>query len=1075
MIPQMKKRHRSAKIETLEPLMLLSAGVTDVEAFHRDGQTFLTWQEDTELEGEQYHVYRHAEQITADNLSDAELLTDRWGPLNDQTSRHQLASDGAPQNFVVNDLDGALSDDTGLFVYTTQDNESGPAWYAVQLVVNGLPSSDLTSLGTTTAAVIEQVDDTTPVLVRSVNEGRGQLFTHFMDYRDWNPTFQGYAYNYTVALPADYAPTQSYALQVNLHAYNEGARLLPQSEFDWQNIQLFVDDPGRDRGTTHSWWYGFAADHNYQLDGSIPGAGVVENFTQQRVLQAVDEVIMNAEFNVDPTRIHAIGHSMGASGALSFGIHYGNVFSGIYASQAMTDYRSSPLFQDEFAQLWGRPDDNLLIAIDGSYSEPIRQYAVGSEATGIWDWLDHGEQLVRRRGEQISFLMFGHGKDDQVIDWQTQGRDFLVDVTEANVAFTSEQRGDWAHNWMGFEFAPHSLFSEGFPDLGRWKFHADGSQIAFSNASGSGNLRPDFSGSDRYNLDLDWATTENAWGELIDESTDRFAVSLRSLTSDQIVDVTPRNLQQLSLKAGDTVEWQNVSRTSGQTIQSGTGVVDADGLLTLTGVEVFSGEGSRLSLVRTMTSAPTEPSTPVTPPVPPTPPMSSDDESEPEAMEPDEPAPAPSVPADSDDSSDVGDGSSPPLGRQKFVATADTVLTSTESQSANTGGMDVISVYNTDGGGERLALLSFDLSELTLSDNQRVTLELHQVEGDWDNGPAEISAFAVGSDWQEGAGLDVYGTAAGASFVSDGLTGRWENGPVSTQVDPGLVGSVIVDTYDVDSSVVRIDVTELVRAWQDGRIENHGLGLRITSGLWNEYLFASRDHADDSQRPSLVVSGPASDSDTDSEEPQALPAPSAETVRRSATQDTVLGDSEHPDANVGSAETLSVYATDGGGGRTAVLQFDVDDVEPDSLQSAFLELTQLGGRFDVEPVDVAVYALTQAWKEGQGTDPWRVGDGATARSTGLGNAWNVRGGDIDLQSDFGNGANGIVDVQRIEGYQADDAVARFDILPLLDAWTRGTLPNHGLAIRISRGVWAEYLFASMEHPDESLRPSIVLQ
>ena len=233
------------------------------------------------------------------------------------------------------------------------------------------------------------------------------------------------------------------AVKVELHAYNEGGRFVAETEYFWESIQLHVDDPGADRGTIHTWWYGFAADHDYQNDGAVPVSGTIENFTQQRVLKAIDEVIADSSINVDTSRIHAFGHSMGGSGALSFGIHYGNVFAGTYSSQPMTDYAASPGFQNEFVQLWGTQQDNLLIVNNGPYADPIAQYGAGNaNATGVYDWLDHGEQLVRRRGEDISFLMFGHGKNDDVIDWATQGRPFVASVEAANVAYTAENRGE---------------------------------------------------------------------------------------------------------------------------------------------------------------------------------------------------------------------------------------------------------------------------------------------------------------------------------------------------------------------------------------------------------------------------------------------------------------------------------------------------------------------------------------------------------------------------------------------------------------------------------------------------------
>lgn len=599
-------RHcRLSHIEILEPLILLSAGVTDLEAFHADGQTFLTWGEDTTIEGEEYHVYRYSEEITQDNLAEAERLTDRWGPLDDQTSLHKLAGAGAPQNFVIRDLGTELSDDTGLFVYTTQNGEAGNAYYAVTLVVDGeeqLLDQNSASLDT---AVQETVAQTAPILVNSINGEKGLVFTQFMDYRDWNPTFQGYAYNYTVALPFNYDSTKSYPLKVELHAYSEAGKFEPEAEYFWESIQLHVDDPGADRGTTHTWWYGFAADHDYQRDGDTPLSGAIENFTQQRVLKAIDEVVANAAINVDTERIHAFGHSMGGSGALSLGIHYGNVFAGTYSSEPMTDYAASPTFQEEFTHLWGTRAANLTIVNAGPHAEPIAAYGAGNpDATGVYDWLDHGEQLLRRRGEDISFLMFGHGKNDNTIDWETQGQPFVSAVEAANVAYSAEYRGGETHNWLGFGFAQHNLFSENKPDLGDWQFRNDVSYLAVSNGSDSGTLTPGSQGTDYYNLTVDWSTSWNNFDRDIVDTQNRYEISVRSLNGNQTADLTPRNLQNFIANSGDSIAWQNVSNEDGTVLQQGTVTVDADGLFTIADFSLETNKGSRLVLINSSASQP---------------------------------------------------------------------------------------------------------------------------------------------------------------------------------------------------------------------------------------------------------------------------------------------------------------------------------------------------------------------------------------------------------------------------------------------------------------------------------------
>ena len=120
-----------------------------------------------------------------------------------------------PANFVINDLATPLGNNTGLFVYTTQSGDSSNAYYAVTAVnSNGVEQT----LIATNSAVRESVATPRDVLTVTNGNGRGRIYTQYMDYANWNPTFNGYAYNYTLALPSNYNPAVAYPLMLELHA-----------------------------------------------------------------------------------------------------------------------------------------------------------------------------------------------------------------------------------------------------------------------------------------------------------------------------------------------------------------------------------------------------------------------------------------------------------------------------------------------------------------------------------------------------------------------------------------------------------------------------------------------------------------------------------------------------------------------------------------------------------------------------------------------------------------------------------------------------------------------------------------
>lgn len=566
------------------PPVLNGETVTQLSAVHRSGQTFLTWREVNNSTG--YHVYRHTSPITENNLNSAERLTSRWGALDTETSRNRYAREGVPQNYVITNSGSPLSDQTGLFVHTSQNN--GSYYYAVTSIINGREVVAMSSGNNSlSGSVSETINTPAPVLAYSVNNGRGRVYTHYMDYANWNPTLSGYAYNYAVALPAGYDPSRSYPLMVELHAYSTDYRVVSESEYGWQVIQLLPSDPGSN-GSIHSWWYGYSADNNYNVN-RIPNSGIITNFTEQRLMKAIDEVVANSEFNVDQNRIHLWGHSMGASGALAVGSRYGNRIAGIYASQPMTNYKTSTLFQDEFEQLWGYQTSNLPVRNSGPYSGAIQRY----DGTAAWDWMNHQQQLLQRGGDDMSYLMVDHGKADTVIDWATQGEPMARALNQSKVGFSSFTVAGAGHNWMGFGSVVGSLF--GLPN-DAWRYPLSLSFPAISNASGSGSLFPNRGNDDQYNLNIEWATPHTAFAPSIVDQSRLYQITLRSLANNQSADITPRNTQSFSPNPGDFCQWVATDNNSGSTINSGGLSVDSSGLATATGVPIRTGTGTLLSI-----------------------------------------------------------------------------------------------------------------------------------------------------------------------------------------------------------------------------------------------------------------------------------------------------------------------------------------------------------------------------------------------------------------------------------------------------------------------------------------------
>ena len=139
-------------------------------AFHRSGQTFLTWTEVGSASGEHYRIYRHGAQITAANLNQATRVAEV-----DEGSSYW--PDGATHpthpipRFVINDLAPGVPAGTGLFVNTP--NAVGNFYYCVTVVVEGVENTSNISADNSLASPVAETDtDPLPVAAWQSADGR---------------------------------------------------------------------------------------------------------------------------------------------------------------------------------------------------------------------------------------------------------------------------------------------------------------------------------------------------------------------------------------------------------------------------------------------------------------------------------------------------------------------------------------------------------------------------------------------------------------------------------------------------------------------------------------------------------------------------------------------------------------------------------------------------------------------------------------------------------------------------------------------------------------------------------------
>jgi pimeloyl-ACP methyl ester carboxylesterase len=581
---------------------------TELAAFHRSGQTFLTWRELAGGQDEFYRIYRHTEAITGGNLGSAQVVatipdssamywTDRW-----------LADYGytpTQQNFIVNDLGAELDDSQGLFVYTTQTGEDGTAYYAVTTVTGGSENSTIVAGDNAlTTGVDEAVDDPSPVMVWQSANGLAMVFTQFMDFTNWNPTFTGYAYNYFVSLPTGYDPAVPTPLFLQVQGW--GSRYVDAylensvgTAWDWPAIQIWADDPHQ------SWYYGFAGSHSYGDEwpqyvwgdlGSSPTSGEIRNFTEERLLRSIYDVVRDTRFNVDEERISVFGHSMGGSGSLALAMRYSNVFAAAFCSEPMTNYGGdNPAVGGNWIydveQKWGSVADNLPIDNRGRYASHLTQF----DGLGVWDWMDHQQNMLDRPADEMAFIATDHGTQDDVIEWDTQGEPWYQ-------LMNNQARRGWLgavlvidHTWYGFLDTPNFTWGE-------FSFRRDRSFPGITGFSLNLIQEDDLS---YYNLGLEWSCPWNDFAGDIVDTPELYEIVLRlydpelpgleTIPDAGTADVTPRRLQQFVVTSGEDYDWENRQLPGNTLLQSGTVQADAYGLITIPDFTVTK-DGNRLRI-----------------------------------------------------------------------------------------------------------------------------------------------------------------------------------------------------------------------------------------------------------------------------------------------------------------------------------------------------------------------------------------------------------------------------------------------------------------------------------------------
>ncbi len=456
-----------------------SAQAAELKAFHRSGQTFVTWKEDAKLKGEWYHVLVGRKPLTAANLAAAKVVAkvpENSGQFRIMTSKSRYGARFKKlwpwfEGLWIRSVDEGgkpLPKGTGLFVRTAKEN--GSIHLAVQTVHDGkVVASEIFG-----KPIEEKVAPPAAVKMAALAKDKleGGAYLLYMDFDEWNPdriddNWEGYAYPFKVSCFKS-ALGKALPLSVRLHAYGAHQSMDYVEKYPSSTC---VNLCPLDQHLT--WWFGYNDALPARKEGGkapAPGKPVV-NYTERQVLAIINWLKRgpgNFKGRVDPQRVFIFGGSMGGSGINVFGMRNGDVFAAGGSTVGFTSWAVKPqlnTWYGDVSKKWGEYQDNPKT----------------SEGPGVYDLLNMPKWFREHPEIETPFLLIGNHITDQIIPFQSFP-DFLRALEESKRPYMA----GWG---LGGHFGGANFYA---PPVDYRLMRLDESLPALANASCNNHLKSGF-------------------------------------------------------------------------------------------------------------------------------------------------------------------------------------------------------------------------------------------------------------------------------------------------------------------------------------------------------------------------------------------------------------------------------------------------------------------------------------------------------------------------------------------------------------------------------------------------------
>ncbi|SLM31773.1 exported hypothetical protein [Desulfamplus magnetovallimortis] len=568
---------------------LTQVQASNISLMHRDGQTFITFEEivaivddeniyydelydlvDSYPRSIEYRIYSSDEPITEEMIATLEPVgsvnilsgwnLELWGI--GTYNKHAKAI-----RYVIEDNGAQLGLSQGLFVYNPP--QPGLSWYAVTAVVEGVENRTVVENENMAVVYNETVGQGTPVLQRVEFDDNFQWVydVELYLYTRWeappNSSVMGKPYDYLVGKPSNMANPAP----VGIHLHCWGGNLY--GGYGWWND---AEDGALILASNqypYDWWTGY---HEKYYDKSINSSswadnGVVRPYSTTRMISFLDWMETGGGWNIDRSRTFTAGSSMGGSGTLMMAIRYPELFSWSRSWVGVHVPEKSPNFKSSYQGVFGKPEYGVLFeSFDPDNPD---------NGTPVWDYYNDVWYLKNHVEKSIGFLSFCNGKNDNAIGWE-QAVDFINALQETRQPhlFIWGQAGHSQRTYLPKNGSERHMVID---------VRVDQSLPAFTGCTlddvyGNGDPN-DGDASGQVNRYLYWETDD------LSDTVDSWGISVALMDTapedNCKVDITPRRLQEFYVESGETVSFINIDSATNTIIESGEVTVDEFGLITI--------------------------------------------------------------------------------------------------------------------------------------------------------------------------------------------------------------------------------------------------------------------------------------------------------------------------------------------------------------------------------------------------------------------------------------------------------------------------------------------------------------